>query len=287
MIIVDRDLRRLIQDRQLFIQSIDPERPFDSSTQIGPGSIDLRLSNNIRKYKRKVNIIDLALAGDTEPVEIPPNGEIIIQPNEIILATTMEIVILPSNIAGLITGRSSIARLGLLVHVSQEYMQPGHSQLVPLQLVNVIDRPIRIQPFLPICQVALFYTSSRAEVPYGSKKDAKYSSELLEPQPSKIGVELGLEKAEQVSVSKNPHKFQEIQEEVTKLRKETNEGASLDELKTKLSGILAMIYIVLGASISVLIQEFDVKPFPSLKLIISSAFMLFCIVIIVLANWRK
>ncbi len=72
----------------------------------------------------------------TEGIEILNDGEIIIQPHEIILATTLEWVLLPSDIAGIIMGRSSISRLGLLIHVSQEYMQPGQEYFIPTEQAN-------------------------------------------------------------------------------------------------------------------------------------------------------
>jgi dCTP deaminase len=284
MIIVDRDIHKLIEERTVIIESIDPEQPFNPSEQIGAGSIDLRLSNSIRKYKQSVNTIDLSLTGDTEPAEIAPNGEFIIQPNELILATTLEIVLLPPNIAGIITGRSSIARLGLLVNVTQVYMQPGHSQLVPLQLVNITNRPIKIKASLPICQIVLMFTSSRAKVPYGDNKNAKYRNELLEPMPSKIGVELGLDDPDQISSSGNPAKYKELQEAVSLLRQETHEKSWLEGYKKRLNGVLFAVYLVLGACISIDLPEALAKPFPSTAFIVYTIIIIFCLVIIIIAK---
>lgn len=287
MIIIDKDIRKLIRERQIVIQSIEPTMPFDPSSQIGPGSIDLRLNNTIRKYKAEVKEIDLSLAVDTELIEVPPDAEILIHPNEIVLATTLEIVILPANMGGLITGRSSVARLGLLVQVSQDFIQPGHSQLVPLQLVNVTDRLIKIKPFLPICQLALFYASSQAEVPYGSKHDAKYRNEFVEPEPSKIGLELGTDKPAHLTTASPSGKYQELKREVERLKKMIRESKSPESQEARLRNVLIVVYIVMGATIGILIQELDVTPFPSLKFIISAAFAVFCLAIVALANWRR
>ncbi len=286
MVIVDRDLRRLIGDGTIGISSIDEDFPFDDKHQIGPGSVDLRLNNIVRKYKDNVREIDLSVAGHTESFHIPADDEIMIYPHEILMATTLEIVILPSNIAGFVTGRSSIARLGLMVHVSQHYIQPGHSQLIPLQLVNVTNLPIRIKPFIPICQVAFIYASSNAQVPYGSKRDAKYLDELTAPDPSKIGEELGLDRPGTLPEVRS-EKHRQVQAQVAQLKRKNIEASLRKNFKRQLSRIMFANYLVLGASISVFLDEIAATPFPSLKLIVSGVFIVFCLVITFVANWRS
>src|SRR5437667_11840072 len=105
---------------------------------------------------------------------------------------------------GIISPRSSIARLGLSV-VEQILMHPGHSQAVALQLTNKTDRPIKIRPLLPICQIMLLQSTSYAAKPYYGK----YLKESSIPYPSGIGVELGLEKEEQLNKPADVAKFQE------------------------------------------------------------------------------
>jgi len=289
MIIVDKDLAKLIEKRHIIIESIDPAFPFDPESQIGPGSIDLHLSNRFRKYKKNVSLIDLSTKGDTESFELDVGQDLVIKPGELLLATSLEIVILPPNIAGLVTGRSSIARLGLLVQCSQDYIQPGHAHLVPLQLINVTDRPICIAPYLLICQIALFCTTSSAAVPYSMRKGAKYRDELLGPQPSRIGIELGLDKPEDLRLpAESTERFKELEKEAMtwRSRVQSVEGERA-KLRNRLSSVLAVVYIVLGASIGVVIQELDTVPFPSLKLLVASAFTVLSITIAAVANWRQ
>lgn len=289
MFFVDRDIRKLLEEHQIIILSTDREHPFDASKQIGAGTIDLRLSNHIKKYKRDVGTIDLIRKDMTEAFEIADDEEIIVQPQEIILATTLEVVILPANIAGLIMGRSSIARLGLIVHATQEYMSPGMEQLVALQLVNVTNHSIKIKPFIAICQIMLLSGSSKAEVPYNRKANAKYRDELIGPEDSKISEEIQGKPIPPRTATAYDAKYKPLVEDIerlAKLREASNEDGLL-EFRAKLSRIMALVYIILGAAISVLIQELDVRPFPSLEFIVSGAFTLLCAIIIILANWKK
>lgn len=289
MFFVDKDIRKLLEEHQVIIHSTDGERPFDSIKQIGAGTIDLRLSNHYKKYKQNVGTIDLIRKDMTEAFEIADDEEIVIQPQEIILTTTLEVVILPANIAGLIMGRSSIARLGLLVHATQEYMSPGMEQLVALQLVNVTNHPIKIKPFIAICQIMLLSGSSKAEVPYNRKTNAKYRDELIGPEDSKISEEIQGKDIPPRTVVAYGEQHKQLVEDIERLAKlkETSSEDGLLEFKAKLSRIMVLVYIILGAAISVLIQELDVRPFPPLEFIVSGAFVLLCAIIIVLANWKK
>lgn len=286
MFFVDKDLRRLINSHEVIILSTDGNHPFDPEKQIGPGSIDLRLSHTIRKYKPGVSAIDLEHANLTELVRINEDEEITILPGELILATTLEVVSLPAEMAGIIMGRSSISRLGLLIHVSQEFMQPGHQQLVPLQLVNVTKYPIKIKPLIHICQIMLIAGSSKAEYPYNVRKDAKYRGELIDPEASKIGMDLNMKPASQDLLLPNNSKAKEIKEQLEQKQSMIKKDGLL-EGTGRTSEIMTLIFIVLGAGISLMIEELDVKPFPSLKLIIGGAFALLCISIIMVAYWRK
>jgi len=288
MFFVDRDIHRLLEERQIIIHSTDRDHPFNPSKQVGAGTVDLRLSNHIRKYKQDVGTVDLFRKDMTEYFELPEDEEFVIQPHEIILATTIEVVFLPANMAGLIMGRSSIARLGLIVHATQEYMSPGMEQLVALQLVNLTNHPIKIKPFIAICQVMLLSGSSKAEVPYNKKENAKYRDELTGPQPSKISAEFQVSPPQPITSSVYDEKHQQILEDIERLAKlkEAFNEDGLSEFRAKLSRIMTLIYIILGAAISVFIQELDIRPFPSLEFIISSIFIFLCGIIIALANWK-
>jgi dCTP deaminase len=279
MIIVDKDLNKLIENKEITIISTDPSRPFDPKSQIGTGSIDLRIGPRVRKYKKDVSVIDLSSVNDTESIDLDPSKDFIIEPGELWLAGSLEIIILPPYIGGILTGRSSIARLGLLVECSQNFIHPGQAQMVPLQLINITNRPIWIKPYLPICQLMLLYTSSDADVPYNQKKNAKYRNELFEPQPSKIGIELGIEKAEDFEPhQKMTQTHNNVLADLNLKIKETK--AKHYSVASKLRDIHSFIFVILGSSLGVFISEVSTKPFPSNRLILS-AFLLFVSAVII------
>lgn len=201
MVIVDKELKELIDKKKLIIKVGDENPPFNPKIQIGPSSIDLRLSRVFRKYNSETNIIDLTqnttdLIGEeiTEIIEIPFDGEIILYPGELYLGLTVETMTLPADISGLIAARSSIARLGLSV-VDQPLVHPGYSGAIALQLRNNLNRPIKIRPLLFICQVMFLKTTGPAENPY----EGKYLYESRIPLASQIGAELDKNKLNEVS----------------------------------------------------------------------------------------
>jgi len=289
MVIVDKDLLKLIERKNIIIKSIEPEFPFNPELQVGPGSIDLRLSTKFRKYKSNVSFVDLSISGDTESFDLDANQDLIIKPGELLLATTLEIVILPANIAGIITGRSSISRLGLLVQCTQDYIQPGHSHLIPLQLVNVTNRPIHIKPYLLICQIILLHATSRAIAPYDQRLNAKYKNELIGPEPSRIGIELGLDNPEDLeSPAEITNKFSDLKNEVKNWKNKVKSAeATRDSIASRIRKVINAVYIILGASIGLIIFELDVVPFPSTKFLVASSFALLCIYFGIIANWRQ
>jgi len=289
MVIVDKDLIKFIERKNIIIESIDPEFPFNPELQVGPGSIDLRLSNKFRKYKKNVSFVDLSISGDTESFDLDANQDLIIEPGELLLATTLEIVILPANISGIITGRSSISRLGLLVQCTQDFIQPGHSHLIPLQLVNVINRPIHIKPYLLICQIILLYTTSSAITPYNERQHAKYLNELISPEPSRIGIELGLDKPEDLELpAETTNNFIDLKKEVNNWKNKVKSAeATRDSIASRIRRVINAVFVILGASVGLIIFELNVTPFPSTKFLVASSFALLCIYFVIIANWRQ
>lgn len=270
MFIVDRELKKVLQEGIVRI-SVDEDvyPPFDPSTQIGPGSIDLRLGQVVRKYKQQINEIDLTQKDETEIIEIPLDKEFIIRPGELFLGVTVEIIFLPANMLGIISPRSSIARLGLSV-AEQILMHPGHSQAVALQLTNKTDRPIRIKPLLPICQITLFQSTSYAEKPY----QGKYLKEAKIPLPSGIGVELGLEKEEQLTRTADVGKFHELQR-------------NSPEHARNINLITTFLLVVSGGCFPIIIQEFHTQPFPSAAFITSTILLFFCTAFLWILHWKR
>ncbi|MEI6498853.1 MAG: dCTP deaminase [bacterium] len=126
--------------------------PFDSEA-VGAGSIDLTLSNKFRVFKRAEQIYDVDESLDyhdlTEAVE---TDEIIIQPQETILGITREKITLSPSMCGWLEGRSRFARLGLMVHISASFMQPGISNQQVLEISNMGHAPFRLHAGTKFCQ---------------------------------------------------------------------------------------------------------------------------------------
>lgn len=222
--------------------------------------------------------------------------ELVINPGEFFLGVTAETIFLPSNMVGIISARSSIARLGLSV-VSQIFMHPGHSQAVALQLANLTDRPIKIIPLLPICQIILFQSASYAESPY----HGKYLNEKKIPLPSGIGVELGLEEEEQVikspDIVKSPQ-FQELHKDIKEIKNSLppNRPSSHSPSEANkdnpghtrgISLLTAVFLMMIAGCFPIIIQEFPVRPFPSVPFIISTILVCFSAVCLVALNWKR
>ncbi|GAB4203965.1 MAG: hypothetical protein OHK0022_28690 [Roseiflexaceae bacterium] len=280
MLLVDVDIKNMLEDNRIVIFSNNDEKPFIPSEQIGPGSIDLRLGNSFRKYKPTIDTITGSLENATDLFSVDDDQEITIQPNEIILALTIENVLLPPNIAAFITGRSSIARLGLMVQATQDFIQPGSKAPVPLQLINVTNKPIKIKPMLRICQIILFRTSSSTEKPYSSQPQSKYRDETSIPNESELYKEINPKTANSKNVDQVDPKIEQIGREIDKTGKESPSDQALNAL-------LSAVNLILGGAIGAIIIEWSNSRFSSNEFTFSLFIIIFCLIMIIIANWRK
>ena len=108
---------------------------------------------------------------------------IYLRPNEFILASTAEKLTLPDNIVGLVSGRSSYSRMGISIDFSQNVIQPGHNDTIPLQIRNNLPYPVVIYPGTPLAQIVFFRTVSASSSPYSSNPNAKYLGRLDDIRP--------------------------------------------------------------------------------------------------------
>ncbi len=145
--------------------------PFQSD-QLGPGSVDLHLGDEFRVYQPTRRIVDVTDDVDysklTDWVRMPEG--IILMPGETVLGITLEQITLPPDICGWLEGRSRFARVGLLVHVSASFMQPGISNHQLLEMSNFSPNPLRIVPRTRICQF-IFQRCEGEAVYEGSFRD--------------------------------------------------------------------------------------------------------------------
>lgn len=181
MILSDRDLRVLIEDGSLVIE------PFDHDS-VQPSSIDLRVGNQFRVFANsRYPFIDVRqpMEGLTEMVEASEEEPFILHPGEFVLGSTLERVALPDDKVGRLEGKSSLGRLGLLIHSTAGFVDAGFDGHLTLELSNVANLPITLYPGMKIGQLCLFEMTSPAERPYGSEAlGSKYHGQVG-PTPSR------------------------------------------------------------------------------------------------------
>ena len=159
----------------------------DLNRQIGPCSIDLRLSNQIRRFKKNKwwnrNIkfdsnksMNSDLYSYTKTID--EKKGFLIQPEELILANSKEIIELPKNKFALITGRSSLSRLGLEIQLTQDLHQPGHTGVIQFQIKNNSPFPIRLFPNSRVAQLLIGCLDKDCEKKYDDMEHAKYKNEI-------------------------------------------------------------------------------------------------------------
>ena len=175
----------------------DTEKKFDLEKQLQLGAIDLRFRNEYKKIElmgeNQMLTYDMIKNHSyTKPYELKADEKLVIKPGEIILTTTMETVQLTEQFAALISGRSSFARLGIMVHCCQEFIKPGHGQTIPLQIINLSPYTVELDMNVPICQIIFFKLVTPASEKYVDRNGAKYSEEVA-PESSKIYEEMSQE----------------------------------------------------------------------------------------------
>jgi dCTP deaminase len=185
MILSDVDLREAIETKHIHILP----KP-DFSSQLGSCSIDLRLGDTFRVFDHsKYPYIDPDKKDYsneiTKIVTVKNKEHFIMQPGEFVLAVTLERVIIPANLMGRLEGRSSLGRLGLVVHSTASIFDPGWDGKPVLELGNLGRMAISLSPGMRICAMTFEELTSPAQTPYVKKRNAKYIFQNG-PEESKI-----------------------------------------------------------------------------------------------------
>ncbi len=145
MILSDHDIKKALEDERIAITELD-------ANDIQPCSVDLHLGDSF-------------MAGD----ERFETEEVTLEPGAFILATTKEVVSLSDDILGRLEGKSSIARLGLIIHTTAGFIDPGFNGEITLEIANLSNQDITINAGQPIAQICFEELSSPCERPYGSE----------------------------------------------------------------------------------------------------------------------
>ncbi len=144
-------------------QGIVEIEPFDED-QIGPGSIDLRLGNEFRVFKKLRNALvvedRITIEDLTERLEIADSFTLM--PGETVLGITQERIKLPPTMCGWLEGRSRFARMGLVIHMTAGFVQPGVNNRQVLEIGNLAPFPLVLKPGVRICQIILERTEGGA-----------------------------------------------------------------------------------------------------------------------------
>ncbi|MFH0791894.1 MAG: dCTP deaminase [bacterium] len=188
MILSDKDIKEHIAKG---IIKIIPAPDFEE--QLGPCSLDLHLGNSFKTFKpsrypyldlkRSTNFEDLM-----ETIDVPDGSPFVMQPKEFVIAVTKEEITLPAHIMGRLDGRSSLGRLGLIVHSTAGRFDPGWAGKAVMEFGNMGIMPMILYPGMRIVAMTFETLSSESETPYLKQKDHKYAGQI-QATASKINEE--------------------------------------------------------------------------------------------------
>ena len=181
MILSDRSLREEIANNRIVIDPLD-ERC------IQPSSIDVKVSNLFRVFRNHTaGVIDVKqdLEDLTEMINVAEDGVFMLHPGEFVLGSTLERIAVPDDLVARIEGKSSLGRLGLLIHSTAGFIDAGFDGHITLELSNVASLPITIYPGMKIGQVSFVQMTTAADNPYGKgARGSKYQGQRG-PTPSR------------------------------------------------------------------------------------------------------
>ncbi len=174
MVLSDRSIRALLASGRLAIDPFDPG-------SIQPSSIDLRLDARFRVFRstRYTHIDPRADQPDlTELLVLDDAHPFVLQPGQFCLGNTFEELSLPDDVVGRLEGKSSLGRLGLVIHSTAGYVDPGFRGRLTLELSNAAALPILLYPGMKIGQLSLIQMTTPADSPYGSRSlGSKYQGQ--------------------------------------------------------------------------------------------------------------
>jgi dCTP deaminase len=182
VVLSDRTIRAEIDAGRIVIE------PFDERL-IQPSSVDVRVDRSFRVFHNsRYTHIDVReeMEDLTELVRKPEGEAFILHPGEFVLGQTLERVTLPNDLVARLEGKSSLGRLGLLIHSTAGFVDSGFSGNLTLELSNVANLPITIYHGMPIGQISFMRMDQAVENPYGAGRNASKYQGQAEPTPSRF-----------------------------------------------------------------------------------------------------
>lgn len=186
MILSDSQIIERIKSGSIVLKAPDD---IDVLSQVWPASIDFRLGNTFKYYKRdNLTLIDPKETVEPkhfETVTLKDGETFILHPRQFVLAVSSERIKVPYDLVARCEWRSSLGRLGLVIHSTAGYIDPGFEGTITLEMTNINEVPIALHPGMRIGQFAFELVHWTVDVPYDQRKWSKYMGQSL-PQESKI-----------------------------------------------------------------------------------------------------
>ena len=181
MVLSDRTIREEIASGRIAFDPYDPDL-------IQPSSVDVRVDRQFRVFHNARHpYIDVRQRMEdlTELVTVPDEEPFILHPGEFVLGQTLERVRLPDDIVARLEGKSSLGRLGLLIHSTAGFVDAGFEGNLTLELSNVANLPITIYHGMPIGQMSFMRMDGPVEHAYGSRETGSKYQGQVGPRPSR------------------------------------------------------------------------------------------------------
>lgn len=164
MVLSDHDIKIEIEKGRIVLD------PFCAEL-IQPASIDVRLGNDFRVFRNSDHVAidpEKHQPDLTEQIVVADGDAFVLHPGQFVLGTTLERISVPDDVLGKLEGKSSLGRLGLMIHSTAGYIDPGWDGQITLELSNVANLPILLRPGMRIGQISFERMSSPVDVPYGA-----------------------------------------------------------------------------------------------------------------------
>jgi len=186
VILSDRTMREQIEQGRIRVEPL-------AEGAIQPSSIDLRLGNKIRVFQNNhISHIDLRndTSSLTEVVELRPGQPFFLRPLEFALGVTVEHISVPDDLVARLDGKSSLGRVGLLIHATAGLVDPGWEGRLTLELMNLAPFPISLFADMKIGQISFIQMTTPVDSPYGAGELASKYQGDTEPTPSRYHLEM-------------------------------------------------------------------------------------------------
>ena len=181
MILSDRSIKEAIASGRLGIEPFDP-------ALVQPSSIDVRLDSKFLVFRNaKRAFIDVKQPADDlmEMLEVGPDEPMFLHPHEFVLGSTVERVRMPDDLVARLEGRSSLGRLGVVIHSTAGFIDAAFEGHITLEISNLANLPIALYPRMRIGQLSFSLMTTPADRPYGADRGSKYSGQAL-PTASRL-----------------------------------------------------------------------------------------------------